>query len=100
MNTAELFLIAMVAIFSVPYLIWRLGRTDYFAPLVVVQIVTGILLGPGILGAFFPDVYNFVFTKPVITALNGVAWWAVSLFVFFAGVELDLSRLKQNKWES
>ena len=36
MNTAEIFLIAMTIIFSVPYLIWRLGRTDYFAPLVVV----------------------------------------------------------------
>ena len=30
-----------------PYLIWRLGKTDYYAPLVVVQIVTGILLSAG-----------------------------------------------------
>ena len=55
MNTTELFLIAMTIIFTVPWLIWRLGRTDYFAPLVVVQIITGILLGPGILGKAFPD---------------------------------------------
>lgn len=41
-STTERFLIAMALIFSVPYLIWRVGRTDYFAPLVVVQIVTGI----------------------------------------------------------
>ena len=45
MNTTEIFLIAMTIIFSVPWLIWRLGRTDYYAPLVVVQIITGILLG-------------------------------------------------------
>jgi Kef-type K+ transport system membrane component KefB len=100
MNTTEIFLIAMVAIFSIPFLIWRLGCTEYFAPLVVVQIITGILLGPGILGALLPDLYNFVFNKPVIGALNGIAWWGVSLFVFFAGIELDLSRLKQNKLES
>ena len=37
MNTTEIFLIAMAIIFSVPYLIWRLGRTDYYAPLVVVD---------------------------------------------------------------
>ena len=49
MNTTEIFLIAMLIIFTVPYLIWRLGRTDYYAPLVVVQIITGILLGPGVL---------------------------------------------------
>ena len=36
--------------FTVPWLIWRLGRTDHWAPLVVVQIITGILLGPGVLG--------------------------------------------------
>ena len=46
MSTAELFLVAMVIIFLVPYLIWRLGRTDYYAALVVVQVITGILFGP------------------------------------------------------
>ncbi|MGE5667246.1 MAG: hypothetical protein ACM338_03510 [Betaproteobacteria bacterium] len=51
MNTVELFLIALALVFSVPYLVWRLGRTEYWAPLVVVQIVTGIVLGPGVLGA-------------------------------------------------
>ena len=71
MNTTEIYLIAMAIIFTVPYLIWRLGRTEYFAPLVVVQILTGILLGPGILGAAFPDYYNFVFNPQVIQSLNG-----------------------------
>lgn len=91
MTTTEIFLIAMLLIFSVPWAIWRLGRTDYWAPLVVVQIVGGILLGPGILGAVFPNYYAFVFNPQVITALNGIAWWAVMIFVFIAGLELDLS---------
>ena len=46
MSTSEIFLIAMGIIFLVPYLIWRVGKTEYYAPLVVVQIITGILLGP------------------------------------------------------
>ena len=46
-TTTELFLVAMAIIFLVPYAVWRLGRLDYFAPLVVVQIVAGVLLGPG-----------------------------------------------------
>jgi Kef-type K+ transport system membrane component KefB len=90
MNTTEIYLIALVLIFSVPYLIWRLGRTEYYAPLVVVQILTGILLGPGLLGAAFPEYYQFVFNPQVVQSLNGVAWWAVMLFVFIAGIELDL----------
>jgi Kef-type K+ transport system membrane component KefB len=90
--TTELFLIAMAVIFCLPYLVWRLFRTEHWAPLVVVQIVGGIALGPGLLGAAFPQAYAFVFTPAVVQSLNGVAWWAVMLFVFVAGVELDLSQ--------
>lgn len=100
MNTTELFLIAMLIVLTVPYLVWRLGRTDYVAPLVVVQILTGIVLGPGVLGALFPGYYAFVFTPAVIGALNGVAWWAVMLFVWIAGVELDLGQAWRHRRES
>jgi Kef-type K+ transport system membrane component KefB len=100
MNVTEVFLLAMIIIFTIPYLIWRLGRTDYWAPLVVIQIVMGIVLGPGVLGALFPDYYQFVFTQPVIQSLNGIAWWAVMIFVMIAGVELDLNKVWQYKRES
>jgi Kef-type K+ transport system membrane component KefB len=100
MSTTEIFLIAMSLIFTVPYLIWRVGRTDYVAPLVVVQIITGILLGPGILGAVFPDYYNFVFNKQVIQTLNGIAWWAVMIFVWIAGIELDLRQAWAHRKET
>ncbi|WP_300712983.1 cation:proton antiporter [Limnohabitans sp.] len=100
MNTTEIFLIAMAIIFTVPYLIWRVGKTDYYAPLVVVQILTGILLGPGILGKAFPEYYQFVFSAPVIQSLNGIAWWAVMLFVMIAGIELDLSKAWAYRRES
>ncbi len=100
MNTTEVFLIAMLLILTVPYLIWRLLRTDYWAPLVVVQIVAGILLGPGLAGAAFPEYYQFVFSGPVVQALNGVAWWAVMLFVCLAGIELDLELAWKHRGES
>ncbi len=100
MNTSEIFLIALFIIFSVPYLIWRLGRTEYFAPLVVVQIITGIVLGPGLLGAAFPDYYSFVFNPKVVQSLNGVAWWAVMCFVWLAGIELDIKSAWQHRRET
>ena len=100
MNLTEVYLIALTIIFSVPWLVWRVFCTDYWAPLVVVQIVGGILLGPGVLGAVFPDYYAFVFKPDVITALNGVAWWAVMLFVFVAGIELDLSQAWKHRRET
>src|ERR1700693_2344862 len=100
MSTTEIFLIAILIIFAIPYLIWRVFNLDYYAPLVVVQIVAGIFLGPGILGAIFPDYYKFVFSPPVIQSLNGIAWWAVMIFVWIAGIELDLKKAWAYRRES
>jgi Kef-type K+ transport systems, membrane components len=100
MTVTELFLVAMILIFAVPYAIWRLARTDYYAPLVVVQIIAGILLGPGVLGAVFPQYYETVFTPSVVQALNGIAWWAVMLFVWIAGIELDLTAAWRHRRET
>jgi hypothetical protein len=86
MGTTEIFLISILIIFTAPYLLWRLCRTDYYAPLVVVQIIGGILLGPGALGAVFPSYYAFVFNPQVVAALNGIAWWGVKMFVWEHGL--------------
>jgi Kef-type K+ transport system membrane component KefB len=99
-STPEIFLIAMAIIFTVPWLLWRVGKMDYYAPLVVVQIIAGILLGPGILGRAFPDYYAFVFNPAVVQSLNGIAWWAVMLFVMIAGIELDLKKTWAHRRES
>ncbi len=100
MNTTEIFLLAMTAIFGLPYLVWRLARTEHYAPLVVVQILSGIALGPGVLGAVWPEAYRFVFTPAAIQSLNGLAWWAVMLFVWIAGIELDLSQVWRHRRET
>ncbi len=100
MATTEIYLIAMLLIFAVPYLIWRLGNTDYWAPLVIVQIITGVLLGPGVLGKAYPEYYSFVFNPQVIQSLNGIAWWAVMIFVMLAGIELDLKKAWEHRRES
>jgi Kef-type K+ transport system membrane component KefB len=100
MSTTEIFLLALLIIFVVPYLVWRLGRTDYFAPLVIVQIIMGVVLGPGVLGAAFPEYHKFVFNPDVVKTLNGIAQWGVMLFVMLAGVELDLKKAWTYRRES
>lgn len=90
MSPTETLLVALIIVMGVPWLLWRLARTDYWAPLVVVQIVTGIVLGPGALGAVFPTAYASIFNPFVTSALNGIAIWAVMVFVWIAGIELDL----------
>ncbi|MFT3763559.1 MAG: cation:proton antiporter [Pseudoxanthomonas sp.] len=99
-TTTEVFLLAMVMIFAVPYLVWRLCRTDYWAPLVVVQIIAGILLGPGVMGKAFPAFHATVFNKDVIATLNGIALWAVMLFVMIAGIELDIRKAWARRFDT
>jgi Kef-type K+ transport system membrane component KefB len=100
MSTTEIFLLAMLLIFVAPYVVWRLGKTDYFAPLAIVQIIMGIVLGPGVVGALFPDYHRFVFNPDVVKTLNGIAQWGVILFVMLAGVELDLKKVWTFRRES
>jgi Kef-type K+ transport system membrane component KefB len=100
MNTSEIFLLAMLMIFFVPFLVWRLGRTDYFAPLVIVQIIMGVLLGPGVLGAALPEYHKYIFNPDVVKTLNGIAMWGVMLFVMLAGIELDLKKVWRYRRES
>lgn len=100
MTVVELYLIALMIIFVVPWAVWRLLKIDSWVPLVVVQILSGVLMGPGILGAVAPQIYGFIFTSQVIGSLNGVAWWAVSLFVFTAGIELNLRSAWQDRSQS
>jgi len=90
LNPKTAFLLVMLLIFALPWLFWRLARTESIAPLVVVQIVGGILLGPGIAGAMFPEAHAALFGPEVIHNLNGLAWWAVIIFLWLAGIELDL----------
>ena len=55
MTSTEKLLLALIVILAVPWLVvWRLGRTERWAPLVVVQILAGIALGPGLFGRGIP----------------------------------------------
>lgn len=90
MSAMQQMLMALAIIFAAPYLVWRIGRTDHWAPLVVVQILMGLVLGPGLLGAAFPHYYTGIFSTEVIWMLSGIASWGVILFVWLAGLEMDL----------
>ena len=97
MTSNELLLLVMALILGLPYGIWRGLNAPNWFPLVVVQILCGLALGPGIFGAVAPDLHAVLFQAPVMAALNGIALWAVVLFVFLAGLELNLTALRDNR---
>lgn len=69
----------------------RLGQ-----PAVMGQLLAGILLGPSVLGALFPDAQHFLFPKsPEQTAmLNGIAQFGILLLLLLAGMETELSLVR------
>ena len=63
-------------------------------PGVIGEIVAGIVLGPSVLGYFFPDVFQALFPHESFTNLELLSQVGLVLFMFVIGMELDFSVLK------
>lgn len=63
-------------------------------PGVIGEIVAGIVLGPSVLGFFFPDAFLFLFPAHSLTNLELLSQVGLILFMFVIGMELDFSVLK------
>lgn len=64
-------------------------------PPVLGEIIAGIVLGPTIFGRFAPDAFEALFPAegPAAHARGGLATFAVVMFMFVAGMEVDLSTI-------
>ena len=69
-------------------------------PIVMGEIMLGIILGPTIFGTLSPDLCNFIFPKTGAAkiAMDGITSLAVIMLLFVAGMEVQLQiMLKQGK---
>ena len=66
-------------------------------PLVVGELLAGVLLGPSLLGQYFPALSETVFTTKgnVGLVLNGITTISVVMLLFVAGMEVELSVIRQ-----
>lgn len=62
-------------------------------PYIVGQLAAGIALGPSLLGSAAPDAYALLFPEQIGAALRGLAQFALVVFLFAVGYELDLKVL-------
>ncbi len=96
LSTRTSFLAVSFAIVLLPWLLWRIRPIRRVAPLAVVQILVGVLLGPSGLGQIAPELHTALFTRPVLAALDGVSSLGVLLYVFVTALHLDAAALKRD----
>ena len=70
------------------YLFKKIGQ-----PAVIGEIVAGIVLGPSIVGAYFPEISHFLFPAASLSSLSFLSQIGLILFMFIIGMELDLKAI-------
>ncbi|QSQ11710.1 cation:proton antiporter domain-containing protein [Myxococcus landrumensis] len=92
-NALTLLLVQLIVIIGVSRLIGR-GTRWLGQPLVIAEVVAGIVLGPSLLGWLAPDLMNTLFPPSSMPALTMLSQVGLVLFMFLIGLELDPRLLK------
>jgi len=80
-------LIQLVVILGTAKLVGLL-LSRFGQPSVVSEMFAGLLLGPGICGALFPEIHGQLFAAGSLAGLEGLVQVGVVLFMFIVGLEM------------
>ena len=64
-------------------------------PMVIGEIIAGIVLGPSVLGYAFPEAAAFIFPEESFYYLKIISQFGLILFMYTIGMELDLGVVKK-----
>jgi Kef-type K+ transport system membrane component KefB len=93
MHTVIVVLIEVVIVIGFSRLI-GLGFRWIKQPLVIGEIVAGIMLGPSFFGAILPDLSAALFPSETVAFLNVLSQIGLIFFMFLVGLELNPKHLK------
>ena len=89
MTPSAIFLLQAFVIVAFPAILRRLTRVKGIMPLVTMQIVVGIALGPSVFGKLAPDYFQMFGSPAALAPLAGLATVAVLIFGLISGLHLD-----------
>lgn len=90
----SILLLQLIVVISAAKLLGRLFQYCH-QPAVIGEMLAGILLGPSLLGAVLPASTSFLFPAKSLDTLHLLSQIGVIVFMFFVGIELDLSAMRQ-----
>ena len=64
-------------------------------PTVIGEILAGIILGPSILGYWFPNISEFLFPLHSLDNISLLSQFGLILFMFVIGMELDITEVRK-----
>jgi Kef-type K+ transport system membrane component KefB len=96
MSPALIFLVQALVVVALPVLVLRFSRLKGVVPLVVIQIVVGIALGPSLFGRLAPEYYQLFFNQAALAPLSGIGSVAVLVFGLITGLHLDPETFRGN----
>ncbi|KTG09114.1 hypothetical protein AUR64_15060 [Haloprofundus marisrubri] len=88
--------VQLFVILSVALLLGRLARMVGM-PAVVGELLTGVVLGPSLLGLVAPGVFGALFpaTPEQFHLLEAISWLGVVFLLLTTGLEMDIDRLRR-----
>ena len=69
-------------------------------PTVIGEILAGIVLGPSVLGYFFPQISAFLFPSVSLGNIELLSQFGLILFMFMIGMELDIDQVRKKLKET
>ena len=87
------FLLQVLVVLAVAKLAGRCMRLIH-QPAVIGEMIAGILLGPSLFGLLLPSTHEWLFPANGLSSLGHISQLGVLIFMFTAGAEWDMSRLR------